>query len=107
LCTLNIFSILGFHTDESFEEYFVDESFVSESCTGVDKVVTLDTEILVLPMRKLTANESNSDLIPVLPETCPLNLSVPQETVVQKSSHHTELDVCKDMRDQSLTSYLL
>jgi hypothetical protein len=75
-------SILGFYTDESLEEYFDDESIENESCDGVEKVVTLDTEIHVLPMPNLTATESNSDLIPVVQETCPLNLSVLQETVV-------------------------
>jgi hypothetical protein len=40
-----MFSILGFHTDESLEEYSVDESIVNESCDGVEKVVTLDTEM--------------------------------------------------------------
>jgi hypothetical protein len=57
-----MFSILEFHTDESREEYFVDESFENESCNGVEKVVTLDTEIHVLTMPELTATESNSDL---------------------------------------------
>jgi hypothetical protein len=33
-----MFSILEFHTDESFEEYFVDDSFKDESCNGVEKV---------------------------------------------------------------------
>jgi hypothetical protein len=41
-----MFSILVFHTDESFEEYCVDDSFEDESCTGVKIVVTLKTEIL-------------------------------------------------------------
>jgi hypothetical protein len=71
-----MFSIKEFHTDESLEEYFVDESFENESCNGIEKVLTLVTEIHVLPMPKLTATESNSDLIPLRPETCRLNLSV-------------------------------
>jgi hypothetical protein len=93
-------SILEFRNDESLEEYLFDESFENESCNGVEEVVTLDTEIHVLPMPKLTATERNSDLIPVLPETCPLNMSVLQETVVQKSTPHAELDLSKCTRPE-------
>jgi hypothetical protein len=97
-CNTEYISIRGFHTDQSLEEYVVDESIVNESCDGVEIVVTLDTEIYVLPMPNLTATESNSDLIHVVPETCPLNLSILQETVVKKSTPHAELDVSKCTR---------
>jgi hypothetical protein len=65
LCTMNMFYILEFHNDESLEEYFVDDSFEDESCNGVEKVVTLDTENLVIPMPELTATKSSSKLDPV------------------------------------------
>ncbi len=70
-----MFYVLGFQDDESFEEYFVDETVVNESCKRVDKVVTLKIKILVSPLLKLTATESNSDLIRVVSDTCPLNWS--------------------------------
>jgi hypothetical protein len=37
------------------------------------KKLTLDTEILVIPMPELTATERSSELDPVLPETCQCN----------------------------------
>jgi hypothetical protein len=51
-----MFSVLGFQDYESFEEFFVDETVENESCKRVDKVVTLETEILVSPQLKLTCN---------------------------------------------------
>jgi hypothetical protein len=68
-----MFYVLGFQDYESFEEVCVDEIVENESCKRVDKVVTLETEILVSPQLKLTATESNSNSLLVVPETCPLN----------------------------------
>jgi hypothetical protein len=49
----------------------------------------------VLPVPELIATKSNSEFIPVLQKTCPLNMSVLQETVLQKSTPNAELDVSK------------
>jgi hypothetical protein len=93
-------SVLGFQDYESFEEFFVDETVENESCKRVDKVVTLEIKILVSPQLKLTAPESNFDSILVVPETCPLNLSVLQDTAVQKSTPHARLDVSRCTRPE-------
>ncbi len=88
-----MFSVLGSQDNESFEEFFVDENVEIESCKRVDKVVTLETEILVSPQLKLTATESNSNSLLDVLETCSPNLSVLQDTAVQNSTHHVRLDV--------------
>jgi predicted aspartyl protease len=53
-----------------------------------------------MPMPELTATESSSKLDSVLPETCPLNLSVQQETILQISTPQDDLDVSKCTRTQ-------
>jgi hypothetical protein len=86
-----MFSVLGSQDYESFEEFFVDENVEDESCKRVE-VVTLETEIIVSPQLKMTATESNSNSILDVPETCPINLSVLQDTAVQKPTPHARLD---------------
>ena len=98
LCSLNMFSVLGSQDNESFEEFFVDGNVEIESCKRVDKVVTLETEILVSPQLKLTATESNSNSLLDVLETCPLNLSILQDTAVLNSTHHAGLDVSRCSR---------
>ncbi len=84
-------SFLGSQDYESFKEFFVDENVENESCKRIDKVVTLETEILVSPQLKLTATESNSNSLLDVPETCPLDLSALQDTAVQNSTPHARL----------------
>jgi hypothetical protein len=105
-----MFSILGFHTDESLEEYFVDESFVNESCDGVEKVVTLDTEIHVLPMPQLTATEGISDPISLLCQKLVHRTCQYYKKLLYKNQHLMLNWMFKNalyLRDQSLTSCLL
>ncbi len=86
-----MFSGLGSQDYESFEEFFVDEPVEHESCKRFE-VVTLDKENLVSPKLKLSATESNSNSLLDVPEICPLNLSVLQDTAVQNSTLHVRLD---------------
>ena len=86
-----MFSGLGSQDYESFEEFFVDEPVENKSCKRF-KVVTLDKENLVSPKLKLSATESNSNSLLDVPEICPLNLSVLQDTAVQNSTLHVRLD---------------